>query len=307
MVATANQRPVSAAYPYYIGTAPTSSTPGTAPPRSTDAGVRGVADTASFGSLQTGLTDRLAVRWCPSCWPRWLGKIKVFLLKNSCAPPAEHLERHDGGRLPGCRGLVDVLGGLPRGRLPALVDREGPGARGQRRPGHHPDQDSLDEDAEAWTLQRPGQPGLHPARLASGGMRLVSCARPSVPPSRAWRRRSAATRQLDLGSAALPGVPGAQRHQRPWLRAEGGGRRRVHRGRRQRRDQRDDRAELADDRDPARRQASPRGASTPAGRARTRSSPWYDEPGAAGGTGQYLPIPAPGRPAGSLEWRLNNG
>jgi penicillin amidase len=43
----------------------------------------------------------------------------------------------------------------------------------------------------------------------------------------------------------------------------------------------------------------------PGGQSENPASPWYENLVPLWWDGQYLPVPVPGRPAGSLTWRLN--
>jgi penicillin G amidase len=45
----------------------------------------------------------------------------------------------------------------------------------------------------------------------------------------------------------------------------------------------------------------------PGGQSEGPASPWYTDQVELWWDGQYLPVPVPGRPAGSLKWTLNGG
>ena len=126
VLATANQRPVTAAYPYYIGTSANFFDPGY---RAATIYAALHGDAADPGQLRrrTDQPDRptrrphrakAAVRagWCLS-----------FLFRTGRGIPPANLARLDGDSVCGGHGLVDVLGRLPLGGLPAVVDpRQGP-------------------------------------------------------------------------------------------------------------------------------------------------------------------------------------
>jgi penicillin amidase len=66
VLATANQRPVTAAYPYYIGTTANFFDPGYRAATIYAALRRGPLTAGSFAAIQTSLTDQLAARIVPA-------------------------------------------------------------------------------------------------------------------------------------------------------------------------------------------------------------------------------------------------
>ena len=250
LIATDNQRPASASYPYYVGSALDFYDPGYRAAHAYAAlKAAEPLTTGSVAALQNDLTDPLAQRLLPT------------VLRALSAAKLSGPEAQAAGLLQSWNGSMDASSAAASvwwtfwtsylnrvfapwwqaGKVPASEDPVALGASPQSAP--------LNEDLEAWTLgdpsnaafagpdgarsrHRPGghRGGVRPGRRAPGGQA---------------RRRP---RQLDLGAGPHPLVPLADRRRRPRLRAPGGRRRPVHRGRGRRRPRRHGRPELADGR-----------------------------------------------------------
>ena len=227
MLATANQRPVTAAYPYYIGTSADFFDPGyRAATIYAALSDRATPLTpASFAAVQTSLTDQLAVRIVPALLTA-LRTTSLSSTERSRGAPTAHLERRHGHRLRGGFGLVDVLERLPVRRcssrggttagFPCRTDPAGLTVSAENQP-------SLDEDLEAWTLSDPSNPAFS---LPSGQRRTapqvmrqafatavahLSSTLGGAPATWAWGR---------LHSREFPALSGARR---PGLRPRAGG------------------------------------------------------------------------------------
>jgi penicillin G amidase len=310
LLATANQRPVTAAYPYYIGTSANFFDPGyrAATIYATLRSRSQPLTPASFAATQTSLTDQLAVRVVPKL---------LSALSGASVSSAERSSLHllatwNSAMAAGSAAASiwwtfwgDYLSAVfqpwwNQAKVPVHKDSAGLKVSA--------DQASLDEDLEAWTLGDPANPAF---TLPSGQPRTA----PQV------MRQAFATAVAHL-SATLGGAPSSwawgRLHARefPSLSGTNG----LGYGPR------------ADGGDPFTPDAADGGltASTgpswrmivslsaagltaqgvyPGGQSENPASPWYDNLVPLWWDGQYLPVPQPGRPvAGSwaapLAWTL---
>jgi penicillin amidase len=305
VLATANQRPVTPAYPYYIGTSANFFDPGYRV-ATIYAALRSAPLTpASFAAVQTSLTDQLAARVVPAL----LAALRGASLSSTERTVVRLLSTWNSTMTVDSAAasvwwtfwgdyLSDVFQPWwDHAKVPVSRDPEGlkVSVEGQF---------SLDEDLEAWTLSDPSNPAF---ALPSGELRTA----PQV------MRQAFATAVSHL-SSTLGGAPSAwawgRLHARefPALsganglgygpRAAGG--------------------------DPFTPDAADGGltASTgpswrmivafpaagvsaagvyPGGQNENPASPWYDDLVPLWWDGRYLPVPRPGQPAGSLKWALN--
>ena len=298
VIATANQRPVGSSYPYYIGTSG-NFFDNSYRANQLYASLRGRSDLtpAAFAALQGNVTDNLA----QSIVPKLVAALRQSqgqsgaLTKNeqSALNQLASWNERDDDRLGRGLDLVDVLGRLHLGHVPALVEvGQGPDEQGPGRPG---------------PVVLADQPDRGPRRLddrhrfAAVGVRVhppVGGESPDVAGDAAGVRHrrgppgvEAGRIAVDLGleQAAHPGVPVADRGVGAGVRAARLQRRRLDGGRGRGRPQFERRPVVADGdrllrrigfcwlfpvllaaRGAARRW--PR-ASTPAARARTRPHP----------------------------------
>jgi penicillin G amidase len=305
VVATANQRPVTAAYPYYIGTSANFFDPGYraatiyAALRNRPAPLTA----ASFAAIQTSLTDSLAVRLVPA--------LLTALHGSSLTPPeraaASLLRTWPGSMAAGSPGAAlwwTFLGYYlsdtfqpwwSRAKVPTSKDPFGLDVS--------VNQVSLVEDLEAWTLHDPANPAFSlpdgRARTAPQVMRTafasavahLSATLGGAPASWTWGR---------LHSRAFPALSGAS-GLGYGPRAAGGDAFTP--------DAADGYPVSSDG--PSWRMIvtlSAAGVSAegvyPGGQSENPASPWYDDQVPLWWDGQYLPVPVPGRPAGTLTWTL---
>jgi penicillin G amidase len=307
LVVTANQRPVTAAYPYYIGTSADFFDPGyrAATIYSALRGRAAPLTSASFAAVQTSLTDQLAVRVRPELLSALHGtslnmaeRAGLQLLTTWNATMAENSAAASLWSTFWGDYLSDVF--QPwwnQAKVP--VRKDGADLRVSVY------QFSLDEDLEAWTMGDPanpafslpsGQPRTAPQVMrkafASAVAHLAS-ALGGAPSSWTWGR---------LHSREFPAVSGANGlgyGPRPAGgdlftpdAADGG---------------------LIASTGPSWRMIvalSSAGVSAegvyPGGQSENPASPWYDDLVPLWWDGQYLPVPAPGAGTGSLRWTLTS-
>ena len=307
LIATDNQRPVTAAYPYYIGTTADFYDPGYRAAHAYSALAAGEPLTAaSIAALQNNLTDGLAVRVLPSL----VSALRSASLTSAQRSAADLLGSWQGAMDEDSAAASlwwtfwgDYLNGVfepwwQAGKVPVGKDpldlKVGPG------------QASLDEDLEAWTLHDQSNaafagPSGHGPATASAAM--VAAFRQAVthlsdvlggsPWSWTWGR---------LHSRSFPSVTGAD-GLGYGPRAAGG----------------DPFTEDAADgglnarTGPSWRMvvsfvpgAAPSAEGVyPGGQSENPASPWYDNLVPLWWDGQYLPVPVPGSVAGPVEWRLH--
>jgi len=305
VLATANQRPVSAAYPYYIGTSADFFDPGYRAATVYAALKSAPLTPASFAALQTSLTDTLAVRTVPKLLSALAGahlsypeRAVVSLLRTWHGTMATQSAAatvwwtfwgdyliavfqpwwtHDKVRTGKDRGGLAVSAG----------------------------QFSLDEDLEAWTLGDPANPAFS---LPSGTRRTA----PQV------MRQALATAVAHL-EKTLGGTPASwtwgRLHSREFPAVSGadglGYGPRPAGGDLFTPDAAD--GGLQATAGPSWRMIvtlSRSGVSAegvyPGGQSENPASPWYDNLIPLWWNGQYLPVPVPARPAGPLKWTLTD-
>ena len=307
VLATANQRPVGPSYPYYIGTTADFFDPGYRAAQIYAAlkGRHGMAP-ADFAAVQTSLTDPLAQR----ILPRLLGALHQpgARLTAQQQQAARVLHGWNGAMTAGSAAAsvwwtfwTDYLNAVfkPWWHTAAVpVHRDPAGLKVS------PDQASLDEVLETWTLSDPGNPAFSapggPRRTAPQVMRAafatavahLSARLGATPSSWAWgrlhsRRFPSLTQARALGYG--PRAAGGD----PWTvdAADGG---------------------LVATQGPSWRMIvawTAPGSGTaegiyPGGQSENPASPWYEDQVADWWNGRYLPMPPPGSSPGVIRWTL---
>jgi penicillin G amidase len=202
MVASANQRPVGAAYPYYIGTSGDFFDPGyRADSIYAYLGSHSASTMSDFADLQTSVTDILAVRILP--------KLRAAL---GADPALDATQRAAAQELAGWNGAMDA--GSPAASIWFLFWSDylsavfQPWWHAAKVPHHEAANGlgpaagyfALEEDLEAWTLNDPGNPAFTPpggpARTATQAMQSafgkavwhLSKQLGAAPSTWAWRR-----------------------------------------------------------------------------------------------------------------------
>ena len=308
VLATANQRPVTAAYPYYIGTTADFFDPGyraaTIYAALRGSGARPAPLTpARFAAVQTSLTDQLAARMVPEL---------LTALRGTALSSAERSAVSLLATWPATMGASapaasvwwtfwgDYLSAVfqpwwNQAKVPTDSDHEGLAVSA--------DQFSLDEDLEAWTLGDPANPAF---TLPSGERRTapqvmrqafatavahLSSVLGGAPSQWAWGRLHSrafpalsGTNGLGYGPRPAGGDPFTPDA------ADGG---------------------LTATTGPTWRMIvslSPAGVSAqgvyPGGQSDNPASPWYENQVPLWWDGRYLTLPVPGPPAGPLTWTL---
>jgi penicillin amidase len=163
LVVTANQRPVSAAYPYYIGTSADFFDPGY---RAREIGSllagRPKLTAGTFAATQTSVTDPLA----PQIVPLLLAALHGQRLTGQQQAAAVLLRGWQGG-MAGSSAAATLWWTFWTRYLTAVF---GPWWHAARVPvrqdplvlGVNPGSFSLDEDLQAWTVSSPGNPAFSP-------------------------------------------------------------------------------------------------------------------------------------------------
>jgi penicillin amidase len=308
VIATANQRPVSAAYPYYIGTSADFFDPGY---RAGEIDGYLTGHTAmtrqDFATLQNSVTDPLAGQIVPA--------LLAALRAGSALDPAEHAAMQQLSAWNGAMSsasaaasiwftfwsdYVSAVFGPWWQAVPVAKDPQGLGASWQ--------QSSLDEDLQAWTRSDPGNPVFTPPgappRNAAQAMRAafgtavtrLSAKLGGAPSSWTWGRLHSRQFPSLTGATALGYGP----------RAAGG----------------DGWTVNAADGYPVSSQGPSwrmivafdgRGKPAaegiyPGGQSENPASPWYADLIARWWDGSYLTMPpAGGTPAGAIRWSLLPG
>ena len=308
VLATANQRPVTAAYPYYIGTSADFFDPGYraatiyAALRNRPAPLT----PASFAAVQTSLTDQLAVRMVPEI----LTALPGTALSSSAERSAVQLLAtwNDTMAADSAAATIwwtfwsDYLRDVfqpwwDHGHVPIAKDPAGLRVSAE-------DQPSLDEDLEAWTRTDPanpaftlpdGQPRTAPQVMRAAFATAIAHLQATLggaPSSWTWGRIHFRAFPALSGSDGLGYGPRADGGDPFTPDAAGGG--------------------LTARSGPSWRMIvalSAAGVSArgvyPGGQSENPASPWYDNLVPLWWDGQYLPLPVPGRPAGTLTWRLD--
>lgn len=298
VLATANQRQVTAAYPYYIGTSADFFDPGYRAATIYQALNAGNRD---FPAIQTSLTDQLAARVVPKLLAAVSGSpdaAEVRLLsgwddtmtENSAAAALWWTFWSDY--------LSDVFQPWwDAAKVPVGKDHDGLAVDVANQP-------SLDEDLEAWTLTDQSDPAFDlPAgqhRTAADVMREAFgqavthlTATLGADPA-AWTWGALHTREFPAlsGADGLGYGPRAASGDAFTPDAADG--------------------DLASSSGPSWRMVATLSASGvsatgvyPGGQDENPASPWYDNQIPLWWDGQYLPVPGPGTTAGPLTWRLH--
>lgn len=306
LIVTANQRPVTAAYPYYIGTSGDFYDPGYRAARAYQyLAAHEPLSAASITALQNDVTDPLAARVLPSLLTA-LGTASLSATERSVVTA---LRSWDHAMDPGSAAASvwwtfwgDYLSGVFRpwwkaGRVPVGRHVSGLGLT----PGLVP----LDEDLEAWTLTDPSNaafrgpdgsgPGTAPAAMVAAFRQAVAHLSGKFggsPSSWTWGRlhsRSFPSVEDAAGLGYGPRAGGGD----PFTEdaADGG---------------------LDASVGPSWRMVVAFGAGPvsaigvyPGGQSENPASPWYTNLVPLWWDGHYLPIPVAGAPAGPIRWRLH--
>ena len=303
MVATANQRPVTAAYPYYIGTSANFFDPGY---RAATI-YQGLAAGQSFSSIQNSTKDELAARIVP----KLLAALQGTSLSSSERAVVALLTSWDDTMAAGS-AAASVWWTFWTGYLSDVFQpwwNEFHVPVSKDRPGLAVDpasQASLDEDLEAWTLAGPGaassEDGAFGAgRTAATVMRKAFSSAVShlastlggAPSSWAWSRIHTRSFPALSGASGLGYGPRGSGGDAFTPDAADG--------------------DLTSSSGPSWRMIatlSPSGVTAvgiyPGGQDENPASPWYANQIPLWWDGRYLPVPAPGSvAAGGAEWRLD--
>ena len=135
LIATANQRPVSGDYPYYVGTALDFYDPGyRAAHAYRELTAAEPLTTTSIARLQNDLADPLAARLPPAV-PERAVRRRAVRHGQGRRGAARLVERPDEPGIGRGVAVVDLLGQLPqRGLRPVVARGQGPGERGPHGP-----------------------------------------------------------------------------------------------------------------------------------------------------------------------------
>jgi penicillin G amidase len=306
LIVTANQRPVTAAYPYYIGTSDDFYDPGyRAAYAYTYLASHEPLSAASVAALQNNVTDSLASRVLPSL----LTALGTASLSSSERTVVSLLSSWNYAMDAGSAAATvwwtfwdDYLTAVfepwwKAGKVPVGRDVDGLAVG----PGQAP----LNEDLEAWTLNDPSNPafrgpsgrgpGSAPAAMVAAFRQAVthlSAKFGGSPSTWTWGREHSRSfpsvedaRGLGYGPRAAGGDPFTEDA------ADGG---------------------LTATTGPSWRMIVSFDAGAlsavgvyPGGQSENPASPWYTNLVPLWWDGQYLPVPVPGGPAGSIQWSLN--
>ena len=305
VVATANQRPVTAAYPYYIGTSADFFDPGYRA-ATIDAALAGRASPGSFAALQASLTDQLAARIVPAL----LTAVRGSALSDTERTVMRLLATWNHTMAAGSAAASvwwtfwgDYLSAVfgpwwHSAKVPVGKDSAGLAVS--------PAQVSLDEDLEAWTLADPANPAFS---LPSGRRRTapqvmrqalaaavaqLSSRLGGTPADWTWGRLHSREFPALSGATGL-GYGPAPAGGDPFTpdAADGG---------------------LVSTAGPSWRMIVTLARSGvgavgvyPGGQDENPGSPWYTDQVRLWWDGGYLPVPVPGRPAGPVRWTLERG
>jgi penicillin amidase len=303
VLATANQRPVTAAYPYYIGTSANFFDPGYRAATIYAALKATPLTPAGFAAVQTSLTDQLAVRIVPKLLSALAGASLSYSERAVVS-----LLRTWHGSMATQSAAATVWWTFWGDYLSAVFQPWWTHAK--VRTGKDPGgldvsvgQFSLDEDLEAWTLDDPANPAFS---LPSGKQRTA----PQV------MRQALATAVAHL-EKTLGGPPASwtwgRLHSREFPAVSGtdglGYGPRPAGGDLFTPDAAD--GGLTAETGPSWRMIvtlSRNGVGAegiyPGGQSENPASPWYDNLIPRWWDGQYLPVPTPAHPAGPLKWTL---
>ena len=305
VLATANQRPVTAAYPYYIGTTADFFDPGyRAATIYAALRDRSAALTpARFAAVQTSLADQLAARMVPELLTALHGTALSSAERSAVSLLATWPATMGAGSPAASIWWTfwgDYLSAVfqpwwNQAKVPTGKDHEGLAVSA--------DQSSLDEDLEAWTFGDPANPAF---TLPSGERRTapqvmrqafamavahLSAVLGGASSQWAWGRLHARAFPALSGADGLGYGPRAAGGDPFTPDAANGGQTATS--------------------GPSWRMIvtlSPAGVSAqgvyPGGQSENPASPWYEDQVPLWWDGRYLPVPVPGRPAGSLTWTL---
>ncbi len=306
LIVTANQRPGTGAYPYYIGTTADFYDPGyRAAHAYSELRASEPLSMASIAALQNDLTDSLAQRVLPSLLAALRSASLTATQRSAAALLGSWNDVMDANSAAASLWWTfwgDYLSGVfepwwKAARVPVGKDpldlAVGPGLA------------SLDEDLEAWTLGDPGNaafagpsghgPATAPAAMVAAFSRAVSHLSAQLggaPSSWTWGRLHSRSFPSVTGAAGLgygPRPAGGD----PFTEdaADGG---------------------LGASTGPSWRMvvSLTSGAVSaegvyPGGQSENPASPWYDNLVPLWWDGQYLPVPVPGAVAGPVQWRLD--
>ncbi|MGO9293653.1 MAG: penicillin acylase family protein [Streptosporangiaceae bacterium] len=305
VVATANQRPVSGSYPYFIGTTANDFDPGYRASEeyaylTAHSGMR----PASFAALQTSLTDRLAVRIVP----RLLAALRQPPLAGQQRQAVQLMAGWNESMTAGSAAASlwwtfwgDYLSAVFRPwwsarHVPVGTDRHGLSVSA--------DQASLDQVLEAWTLHDQRNPAFTPpggpARDAAAAMRAAFAAAVGhlharlggSPGSWAWGRLHSRQFPALTQAAALGYGPRPAGGDPFTVDAADGG--------------------LIARQGPSWRMIAGWSAPGvpvaegiyPGGQSENPASPWYENLISDWWNGRYLPVPPAGRTSGPIRWEL---
>jgi len=307
LIVTANQRPVTAAYPYYIGTSADFYDPGYRAAYAYEyLGSHEPLSSSSIAALQNSVTDSLASRVLPAL----LTALGTASLSSSQRSAVSLLSSWNYAMDAGSAAATvwwtfwdDYLTTVfepwwKAGKVPVGKDVNGLSWA----PGQAP----LDEDLEAWTLTDPSNaafsgpsghgPGSAPAAMVAAFKQAVthlSAKFAGSPSTWTWGREHARSfpsvedaSGLGYGPRAAGGDPFTEDA------ADGG---------------------LTASTGPSWRMiVSFNGGALssavgvyPGGQSENPASPWYTNLVPLWWNGQYLPLPVPGEPAGSIKWSLD--
>jgi penicillin G amidase len=296
VVVAANQRQVTAAYPYYIGTSADFFDPGY---RAATI-YQDLAAGQSFSSIQNSLTDQLAARIVP----KLLSVISDVSSERTVVNVLRGWNYTMAGDSAGASiwwtFWTDYLSDVfqpwwNRFKVPVGKDHTGLAIDVALQP-------SLDEDLEAWTLSDPANPAFGAGQTASSVMRsaFVSAARSLAaslgpdPSTWAWQRLHTRSFPAVSGAGGLGYGPRGSGGDAFTPDAADG--------------------DLTSSAGPSWRMIvslSASGVSAigiyPGGQDENPASPWYANQIPLWWDGQYLPVPAPGSVAagpGTAQWRL---
>ena len=307
LIATDNQRPVTAAYPYYIGDSADFYDPGYRAAHAYAALKAGEPlSAASIAAVQNDLTDDLASRVVPSLLAA-LGSASLSSSQRSVVPLLRSwnyaMDENSAAATVWWTFWGDYLSQVFE---PWWKAAKVPVGRDQLGLAVNPALAPLDEDLEAWTLSDPSNaafagpsghgPGTAPAAMVAAFRTAVSHLSSlygAAPSSWTWGRMHSRSFPSVTGAAGLGYGPRAAGGDPFTEDAADGG--------------------LNASTGPSWRMVvsfAPGGGVTaegvyPGGQSENPASPWYDNLVPLWWDGQYLPVPVPGVTAGPIEWSLN--
>jgi penicillin amidase len=293
LIVTANQRPVTAAYPYYIGTSGDFFDPGYRAGyayRSLSAG-RPLTP-ASVAAVQNSVTDSLAA----SVVPRLLAALRGASLSSTERASASALASWDYSMSTGSAAATlwstfwdDYVSGVfgpwwKAAHVPTGKDPPGLSVGAGLVP--------LDEDLQAWTLSDPGRTKAAMVAAFVKTVSHLSAVYGGAPSSWTWGRAHSRSFPALSGAAGLGYGPRAASGDPFTENAADGG--------------------MDASAGPSWRMIVALDNSDisaigvyPGGQSENPASPWYANLVPLWWNGQYLPVPVPGSVAGPVHWRLD--